>query len=112
MDGYNIGTYGQRIASSYDDLYSTHEEAAIDTLAELAAGGRVLELGIGTGRMAVPLAAQGIEVHGIDASPEMVAHLREKPGGEKLPVTIGDFADVGVEGDYALIFVAFSTFFA
>jgi SAM-dependent methyltransferase len=112
MDGYDIGTYGQRIASSYDDLYSMHEEAAIDTLSELVAGGRALELGIGTGRVAVPLAARGIEVHGIDASPEMVARLREKPGGVMLPVTIGDFADVGVEGDYAVIFVAFSTFFA
>ncbi len=72
----------------------------------------MLELAIGTGRLALPLAERGLEVHGIDASERMVAKLREKPGGDRIPVTMGDFADVGVEGRYALIFIGFNTFFA
>ena len=71
----------------------------------------MLELAIGTGRVALPLAERGFEVHGIDASEAMVAKLREKPGGDRIPVTMGDFADVGVDGTYSLIFVAFNTFF-
>jgi Methyltransferase domain len=72
----------------------------------------VLELAIGTGRIALPLAAKGIEVHGIDASQAMVAKLRAKPGGNDIPVTIGDFADVGVEGRYGLIAIVFNTLWA
>jgi SAM-dependent methyltransferase len=72
----------------------------------------VLELAIGTGRLALPLAERGLEVRGIDASEAMVAKLREKPGGDRIPVTMGDFADVGVEGSYSLIFIGFNTFFA
>ena len=72
----------------------------------------MLELAIGTGRLALPLAERGLEVHGIDASEAMVAELRDKPGGDRIPVTMGDFADVGIEGRYALIFIAFNTFFA
>lgn len=64
--------------------------AVVDVLAELAAGGRALELGIGTGRIALPLAARGVPVHGIDLSRAMVARLREKPGGDAIGVTIGD----------------------
>src|SRR5262249_27744061 len=70
------------------------------------------ELAIGTGRLALPLVERGLEVHGIDVSKAMVAKLREKPGGDKIAVTMGDFADVGVDGEYALIFVGFNTFFA
>src|SRR5438552_2362556 len=102
MDGYGPATYGDRIAEVYDSLY---QDAAfldlpgtVDTLAELAGGGRALELAVGTGRVALPLAARGVEVHGIDASPAMVAQLREKEGGDLIPVTIGDFADVAVDG--------------
>ena len=71
----------------------------------------MLELAIGTGRIALPLAAHGIDVHGIDASKAMIAKLREKPGGDRIPVTLGDFADVGVSGRYSLVFVVFNTFF-
>jgi SAM-dependent methyltransferase len=81
-------------------------------LVEHAAAGPVLELGVGTGRLALPLAARGVEVHGIDASERMVARLRSKPGGERLPVTVGDFTDVAVAGRFQLVFVAFNTFFA
>ena len=113
MKDYDESTYGDRIADVYDDWYAALDPtAAADTLAELARGGRALELAIGTGRIALPLAARGVEVHGIDASEEMVAKLRAKPRGDAIPVTIGDFADVAVEGRYALVFVAFNTFFA
>src|SRR5262249_52442218 len=88
-----------------------YDEAMIATLAELARGGRALELGIGTGRIALPLAARGLEVHGIDASPAMVARLRDKPGGAEIPVAMGDFADVSVEGTFSLVYVVFNTFF-
>jgi SAM-dependent methyltransferase len=110
---YEANTYGERIASEYDALHEQlpSAEPAARLLAELARGGLALELGIGTGRIALPLAAQGVEVHGIDASTAMVEMLRGKPGGAQIPVTIGDFGDVGVEGRYALIFVVFNTFF-
>ena len=113
MKDYDETTYGDRIADVYDDWYAALDPTpAADALAELARGGRALELAIGTGRIALPLAARGVEVHGIDASEEMVAKLRAKPRGDAIPVTMGDFADVGVEGRYALIFVVFNTFFA
>ena len=112
MKDYGISTYGDRIADVYDEWYSDHDPAdAVETLAELAGRGPVLELAIGTGRVAVPLAERGLEVHGIDASEAMVGGLRAKPGGAGIPVTIGDFADVGVDGRYSLIFVVFNTFF-
>jgi SAM-dependent methyltransferase len=87
-------------------------EAAVLFLAELAGSGPVLELAIGTGRIALPLAERGIDVRGIDASEEMVARLRSKPGGASIPVTFGDFADVAVEGRYTLVYVVFNTLFA
>jgi len=100
------------MAAIYDERYREVEEGMIDLLVGLAAGGRALELGIGTGRVALPLADRGVEVHGIDASEAMVARLRAKAGGESLPVTLGDFAEVAVEGRFALIYVVFNTFFA
>ena len=114
MSTYDASTYGQRIAGVYDEMYSGREdlEPVLDALAFLANGGRVLELGIGTGRIALPLAARGIEVHGIDGSEAMVARLRAKEGGAGIPVTTGDFADVGAEGIFSLVFVAFNTFWA
>lgn len=113
MDRYGPETYGDRIADVYDTLHDGLDtEAAVETLAALAGGEPVLELAIGTGRLALPLAARGLEVHGIDASEAMVAKLREKPGGDRIPVTMGDFADVGVEGEFSLVFVAFNTLFA
>lgn len=105
-------TYDEALAEVYDEWFGSCEEAAIDRLAELARSGRVLELGIGSGLLALPLAARGIEVHGIDLSPAMVAKLRAKPGGEAIPVTLGNFADVAVAGEFSLIFVAYNSFFA
>src|SRR5438128_9701461 len=112
MDQYDASTYGQRFAEIYDDWHASYDEAAITTLAELAQGGRALELGIGTGRVALPLAARGVEVHGIDASPAMVARLRAKPGGADIPVAMGNFTEVPVEGEFSLIFAVLNTFCA
>lgn len=115
MEGYGAPTFGDRAAEVYDELLAvrgTDPDAAADLLAELAGPGPALELAIGTGRIALPLADRGVEVHGIDASEAMVARMREKPGGADIPVTIGDFADVGVDGRYPLVFVVFNTFFA
>lgn len=111
METYGAETYGERIADVYDGWYGTVDETIILTLAELAQGGRTLELGIGTGRIALPLRERGIEVHGIDASEAMVAKLRQKPGGANIPVTIGNFADFDIEGEFSLIFVGFNTFY-
>lgn len=84
----------------------------IDRLAEFAQGGRVLELAIGTGRVAIPLAARGIDLTGIDISDQMVAKLRAKAGGAEIPVVMGDFTEVPVEGLFGLVFLVFNTLFA
>jgi SAM-dependent methyltransferase len=114
MKGYDAATYGERVADIYDELYEgmLDTESTVEFLADLAGNGPVLELAIGTGRVALPLVTRGIEVHGIDASESMVNALRAKEGGERIPVTMGDFADVGVEGRFSLIFVVFNTLFA
>lgn len=106
------GVYNQRCADVYDQWFGYFDEAAVDVLEELAGGGRALELGIGTGTVALPLAARGVEVHGIDSSEEMVARLRAKPGGDRVPVTLGDFSEVKVAGEFALVFVVYNTLFA
>ena len=111
MDHTAEQTYGKRIADVYDDLYQSYDERAITLLAELAGSGRALELGIGTGRIALPLKARGVEVCGIDNSPLMVEKLRAKPGGDVIPVTMDSFADVAVVGEFNLIYVLFNTFF-
>jgi SAM-dependent methyltransferase len=84
-------------------------EATVDVLAGLAGTGPALELGIGTGRVALPLARRGVPVHGIDLSPDMVAQLRAKPGGDEIPVAIGDFATTRVDGAFTLAYVVFNT---
>jgi SAM-dependent methyltransferase len=113
MSDYDPSTYGDRWAEFYDEAFSSMDPTeAVDALEQLSRSGPVLELGIGTGRIALPLAARGVEVHGIDASEEIVAKLRAKPGGDAIPVTIADFADVPVDGQFQVIFVAFNTIFA
>jgi len=112
MEDFGPETYGDRVADVYDEWYKPADTAAeVALLTELAQGGRALELGIGTGRIALPLAANGVEVHGVDASVAMVERMRAKPGGGAIPVTIGDMADVPVDGDFALVFIVFNTFF-
>ncbi len=114
MEGYGAATYGDAIAEVYDQWYLPRLDPgpAVEMLRELAGSGDALELGIGTGRVALPLAARGVKVSGIDVSEEMVDRLREKPGGTEIPVTIGNFADVDVDGSFSLIYVPFSTLFA
>lgn len=106
--------YGKSIADIYDDLYEDElpTEPAVQALARLAGGGAVLELGIGTGRLALPLMAAGVEVDGVDSSAEMVEQLRAKPGGADIRVEVGDFAQVRMERRYALVALAFNTIVA
>lgn len=112
MKGYRpVDSFGDETAATYDDVLRGDEEETVAFLERMAKEGPALELAIGTGRIALPLAARGIRVDGIDLSPAMVARLRSKPGGSDLGVTVGDFADVAVPGMYRLIFVVFNTLF-
>ncbi len=109
-DGY----FGEEVAATYDDPSSDMfddavVEVTVDVLAALAGGGRALELGIGTGRIALPLSRRGVPVHGIDMSRAMVARLRAKPGGDAIDVTIGDFATTRVEGAFSVAYLVFNT---
>jgi len=111
---HDDGYFDERVAAKYDDDSSELFDPevlvpVVDFLAQLAGSGRALELGIGTGRIALPLAQRGVEVHGIDLSEAMVEQLRAKPGGEDIDVTIGDFAATKVDGTFALAYVVFNT---
>ena len=112
MNFYSDETYGEHVAGVYDEWYSDYDSHAIDALAELAHGGRALELGIGTGRFALPLSAKGVDVNGVDAAPSMISRLHGKPGGDRITVTQGSFAEIPVEGEFALVYIVFNTFFA
>ncbi len=115
MDDYTASTYGDRIADVYYRWFRqglAPAEQTVEALARLAGNGPVLELAIGTGRIALPLAARGLRVQGIDISGATVARLREKLDGTDIPVTIGDLADVAVEGLFSLVYVVFNTFWA
>ena len=106
--------FGEQVAERYDDSAADMFDPAVvdpvvDFLAELAGDGAALELGIGTGRIALPLAERGIRVHGIDLSEAMVARLRAKPGADRIGVTIGDFATTTVDETFALAYVVFNT---
>jgi SAM-dependent methyltransferase len=113
QSSHDPAEYGDRIAHLYDELYpgTDSAERAAEMLAGLAGDGTVLELGIGTGRIALPLVRRGVPVCGVDSSQAMVDELRTKPGGEAIPVTIGDFGSAALGGPYSLVFVAFNTFF-
>jgi SAM-dependent methyltransferase len=109
-DGY----FGESVAATYDassaDMFEDGVvDATVDVLAELAHGGRALELGTGTGRVALPLARRGVPVHGIDLSRAMTARLRGKPDGDAIDVTIGDFATTRVDGTFSLAYLLFNT---
>ncbi|MEV8507756.1 class I SAM-dependent methyltransferase [Actinoplanes sp. NPDC051475] len=105
------GLFGRQWAATYDRPGNPDPEPAADFLAGLAGGGPALELAIGSGRVALPLASRGVAVEGIEAAPEMVALLRDKPGGEAIPVVVGDMADVPVPGPYPLVYLVFNTLF-
>jgi SAM-dependent methyltransferase len=106
-----IMSFGEDVAEMYRDVQRGDEIAAVAFLEQLAGRGPVLELAIGTGRIALPLAARGLRVDGVDISPAMIAQLRAKPGGDQISVTVGNFADVPVPGTYRLIFVVWNTLF-
>jgi len=113
---YGARFFGEREAAVYDDLEAEMFDAAVvtpvvETLANLAGQGRALEFGIGTGRIALPLAERGVRVQGIDASEAMVAKLRAKPGGKEIDVTTGDFATTTVDGRFSLVYLVFNTIF-
>src|SRR3954451_6636799 len=117
MEEYTESTYGDRIAEAYDERFVRRLDtmAAVEAIADLATASgatRVLELAIGTGRIALPLKERGFDVRGVDVSEAMVAKLREKPNGDEIPVTIGNFADVPVDGTFKLIYLVFNTLFA
>ena len=108
------GFFGEHGAARYDTSIGEEFDpatiaATVDLLAGLAGAGRALELGIGTGRIALPLSQRGVEVHGIDLSQPMADQLRGKPGGEAIGVTIGDFSTTRVDGSFALAYLVFNT---
>ena len=109
-DGY----FGERVAARYDESSAEMFEPeavdpVVDFLAELAGSGRALELGIGTGRIAVPLAQRGVRVHGIELSNAMAARLRAKPGAQEIGVTIGDFSTTTVDGTFSVAYLVYNT---
>ncbi|WP_341367529.1 class I SAM-dependent methyltransferase [Yoonia sp. BS5-3] len=112
MDEFGPATFGTLNADGYDAMHdpgTTDQTVAL--IAALAPGKRLLELAIGTGRVALPLSRMGFDIHGIEASPDMIAKLREKPGGDAIPVTIGDMKDVAADGPFDHVFLVFNTLF-
>ena len=115
MEGYEPGTYGRSFADVYDDWYPAPSDTAatVARLVELAGAGPVLELGVGTGRLALPVADAGVEVVGVDASPEMLALLAAKPGADRVRAILADMAELPVSGvgRFTLAWAAINTFF-
>lgn len=118
MDGYGITSYGNGFAAVYDRWYTTMGDLAgcVDRLADLAGGEPVLELGVGTGRVALPLSERVVALTGVDASPEMLGRLRAKPGADRVRVIEGDMAEVPVDRGppatrFGLIYFSYNTFF-
>lgn len=113
MSEYGAATYGDGIAEVYDAWYGRGDTGPmVNRLAHLTEGGSALELGIGTGRVALPLAARGVEVHGIDASEAMLDRLRAKEGADNLSLIQGDFADFELGRRFDLVYVVFNTLFS
>jgi SAM-dependent methyltransferase len=112
---YDPTAYGASVAGVYDELYGDDmldTEGAVRRLQKLAGSGPVLELGVGTGRLALPLAAGGLAVHGIDASPAMLDQLRAKPESAGIRITQADFSEFELSERFALAVLAFNTVFA
>jgi len=109
-DGY----FDERVAVTYDEDVADRSapevvDPTVDVLAELAGDGRALEFGIGTGRIALPLAARGVPVQGIELSKAMAAQMAAKPGGDAIGVTIGDFSTTTLDGPFSLVYLVFNT---
>ena len=106
--------FAGEVAARYDDLLGARGSSeavgrTVDVLADLAGNGAALEMAVGTGRIALPLAARGVPVSGIELSPDMAAQLRSKPGGDAVPVTIGDMTTTRVEGSFRLVYLVYNT---
>ena len=106
--------FDERVAKNYDAMNADEfdqavVEPAVSFIAELAGGGAALELGVGTGRLALPLSARGVRVHGIELSPQMVGRLQAKPGADSIGVTIGDFATTRVDGSFKVAYLVRNT---
>lgn len=114
VEAYDPASYGEAFADVYDDWYGRvgDEKPAVDRLTDLAGRGPVLELGVGTGRLAIPLAARGVDVWGLDASPAMLERLRGKPGADRVHTIRGDMAAFDLDGRrFRLVVVAYNTLF-
>lgn len=111
---HDAGSYGARLADHYDEIYGGvfDTDGAVDFLTDLAGGGRVLEFGVGTGRIAIPLAARALHVWGVDGSAGMLERLSEKPGGERVKTICGDFANVRARGKFDLVVLLVNTIYA
>jgi SAM-dependent methyltransferase len=111
---HDAAEYGRHVAAEYDAIYGgVHDtEGAVDRLRELAAGGAVLEFGVGTGRLAIPLALGGLRVHGIDGSDAMISELHARPGGDLVTATVGDFSSTVVDGLFDVVVLAVNTIYA
>jgi SAM-dependent methyltransferase len=114
VNDHDDGYFGEEVAARYDESSAEMFDPAVvgpvvDVLVELAGDGGALELGIGTGRVALPLARRGVPVHGIELSKAMVARLRSKPGGDDIGVTIGDFATATVDATFSVAYLVFNT---
>jgi 2-polyprenyl-3-methyl-5-hydroxy-6-metoxy-1,4-benzoquinol methylase len=113
MNNTDDGYFDEQVAATYDKDTGVFDPAvvnpAVEFLARLAGDGKALEFGIGTGRIALPLAKHGLEVHGIDMSSAMVSKLFEKPGAADIGVTIGDFASTSVDESFSIVYVVFNT---
>jgi SAM-dependent methyltransferase len=112
--GGSEGFFGERVAAFYDERSAAQSDPAVvrpvvDLLAGLAGDGAALEFGIGTGRIALPLAERGVRVAGIDNSEAMLSRLRAKPGAERIDVATGDFADTRVDGEFSLVYLIYNT---
>ena len=108
------GFFDEQVAARYDERYADQADPAVVEpivayLADIVGEGAALEFGIGTGRIALPLAQRGVEVHGIELSEAMAARLRAKPGAERIPVTIGDFAATSVDARFSLVYLVANT---
>jgi SAM-dependent methyltransferase len=113
-DSHDVASYGAGLADDYDAIYGGifDTDGAVDCLSNLAGGGRVLEFGVGTGRIALPLTDRGLDVWGVDGSPGMLERLKEKPGGDKVTTVCGDFATATADGKFALVVLLVNTIYA
>jgi hypothetical protein len=109
-----VDRFGESVAAGYDnpvdEMFAAELiDRTVTFLTGHARGGAALEFGIGTGRIALPLSAGGVPVHGIDLSPAMLSRLRAKPGAERILLTVGDIAHTRVPGSYSLVYLVFNT---